>query len=185
MTRSDGGSAPSLAPERESSRVRVGGWSIETDSGEASKGPRQVRLQPRPLSVLLHLARHRGRVVSKEELLANVWEDRFVTQDVVWRAISTLRRCLCDPDGPAASLIETLPGRGYRVPQARDPAPATEASRATLPLPAPDPSSGERARLRRRTSRLVAGLTAAPSLPSRGRWHHSSTTPAARGPTAR
>lgn len=159
MTGSDGGSAPGFTPEPEGSRVWVNGWSIETDSGEARKGARQVRLQPRPLAVLLYLLRHRGRVIPREELLATVWDGRFVTQDVVWRAISHLRRCLSDADGPSASLIETLPGRGYRIPQARAPVPAAEASRAAPPSPTAIPAAAD-ARPRRRPYLLAAGLSA-------------------------
>jgi tetratricopeptide (TPR) repeat protein len=95
--------------------VTVGGWTIDPASGDATREGRTARLQPRPLEVLLYLHENRGRVVSKEELLETVWEGRFVTQDVVWRAVCALRRALAGPGGSRPGLVETIPGRGYRL----------------------------------------------------------------------
>lgn len=110
---------PTAARGEPPAEVRIGEWRIDPASGEARSGRRTVRLQARPLSVLLYLWERPGRVVSKEELLETVWEGRYVTQDVVWRAVFKLRRALSDGDGERSSLVETLPGRGYRLAAAR------------------------------------------------------------------
>jgi DNA-binding winged helix-turn-helix (wHTH) protein/tetratricopeptide (TPR) repeat protein len=77
---------------------------------EGPSGPMTV--EPRVMEVLVHLAGRRGEVVSKEELVREVWEGRFVSDDVVWRSIRELRRALGD-DARSATWIQTIPKRGY------------------------------------------------------------------------
>ena len=77
---------------------------------EGPSGP--VTVEPRVMEVLAHLAARRGEVVSKEELVREVWEGRFVSDDVVWRSIRELRRALGD-DARSATWIRTIPKRGY------------------------------------------------------------------------
>jgi len=60
------------------------------------------------------LANRPGEVISKEELIRNVWKDTFVTDDVLTRAISELRRILGD-DAKQPHIVETVAKRGYRI----------------------------------------------------------------------
>src|SRR4030095_12147167 len=54
-----------------------------------------------------------GRVLSKEELMEQVWPDAFVDENNLPRNISSLRKAL--GEGPAEhKYIVTLPGQGYR-----------------------------------------------------------------------
>jgi DNA-binding winged helix-turn-helix (wHTH) protein/tetratricopeptide (TPR) repeat protein len=73
-----------------------------------------VQVEPKVMEVLVCLARQPGAVVGKEELVREVWEGRFVSDDVVWRSIRELRRALGD-DPRTAGFIETIPKRGYRL----------------------------------------------------------------------
>jgi TolB-like protein/Flp pilus assembly protein TadD len=66
------------------------------------------------MQVLVCLAARPGEVVSKEELIRAVWVDTFVTDDVLTRAISELRRVLGD-DAKQPHIIETVAKRGYRI----------------------------------------------------------------------
>ena len=66
------------------------------------------------MSVLVCLAEHKCEVVSKEQLLATVWPDTFVTDDVLKRSISELRKALGD-DTKEPRFIETIPKGGYRL----------------------------------------------------------------------
>ena len=66
------------------------------------------------MEVLVCLAQHGGSVVSKEELIGEVWADTFVGDDALIRCISELRRALED-DPKAPRVIETIPKRGYRL----------------------------------------------------------------------
>lgn len=72
-----------------------------------------MALQRRAFDVLLYLVQNPGRVVSKDELLKNVWPDTFVDENNLNQSISVLRKAL-DDRHPEPSYIKTLPGRGYQ-----------------------------------------------------------------------
>jgi pimeloyl-ACP methyl ester carboxylesterase/DNA-binding winged helix-turn-helix (wHTH) protein len=72
-----------------------------------------VPLEPQAFDVLVHLIRHRDRVVSKEELMDAVWGGRFVTESAVTSRIKQVRRAVGD-DGQEQRVIRTVHGRGYR-----------------------------------------------------------------------
>ncbi len=66
------------------------------------------------MEVLQHLAAKAGQVVSKDELKKTVWADVIVTENVLTRAISSLRKLLED-DRAEPSYIETISKTGYRL----------------------------------------------------------------------
>jgi pimeloyl-ACP methyl ester carboxylesterase/DNA-binding winged helix-turn-helix (wHTH) protein len=68
-------------------------------------------LTPKAFETLICLVENQGRVLSREELMEQVWPDSFVEENNLAQNISTLRKVL-GPDG--AKLIETVPKRGYR-----------------------------------------------------------------------
>lgn len=70
-----------------------------------------VSLTPKAFDTLLFLVENSGRVLSREEMMAEVWPDSFVEENNLAQNISALRKVL----GPAGSkFIETVPKRGYR-----------------------------------------------------------------------
>lgn len=70
-----------------------------------------VGMEPRPLQVLALLLHHAGEVVTKQELLEEVWAGRPTVDHVLATAIGKLRRAF----GPELeSLIATVPRMGYR-----------------------------------------------------------------------
>ena len=73
-----------------------------------------IRLEPKVMQVLVLLAAHAGQVVAKERLIQTVWPDTFVTDDVLTRAISELRRVFGD-DARESRFIQTIPKSGYRL----------------------------------------------------------------------
>lgn len=78
-------------------------------------GPGGVhRVEPKVMAVLCCLARSPGETVSKDRLVAECWDGAFVSDDVVWRSVSRLRRALADdPEDPR--LLATIAKRGYRL----------------------------------------------------------------------
>ncbi len=73
---------------------------------------------PMPLSskafdTLLHLIRHHGQVVSKQDLMRAVWPDTAVEENNLNQSISTLRRVLGETRGDNL-YIATVPGKGYQ-----------------------------------------------------------------------
>src|SRR5205814_2253842 len=73
------------------------------------------------MEVLVCLAEHTGEVVCKGKLLQTVWPDTFVSDDVLKRSVSELRRVFGD-DAHESRIIETIPKRGYRLVLAVKPA---------------------------------------------------------------
>ena len=82
------------------------------------------------MDVLVCLAEMQGEVISKEQLIGAVWPDTFVTDDVLTRCISELRRALQD-DPKEPKVIQTIPKRGYRLVAAVEP--VLPGSSAVLP----------------------------------------------------
>src|SRR6204780_528860 len=72
-----------------------------------------VTLNRRAFDVLLYLVQNPGRVLTRDELLKNVWPDTFVDENSLAQSISVLRRALDERPGDN-SYIVTLPGRGYQ-----------------------------------------------------------------------
>jgi len=77
------------------------------------KGDSPVALRPKTFAVLVYLARHRGELVTKRDLLDAVWKDIAVTDDMPRISVRELRRALGD-DARAPRFIETVRGQGYR-----------------------------------------------------------------------
>lgn len=88
---------------------------IEVDSAcfAVTRGGRPVALEPKAVTLLLHLLEHRSRVVSKDELVDHLWKDTFVTPNALTRLVAQLRRELGDA-AHEARYIQTAHRRGYR-----------------------------------------------------------------------
>jgi predicted ATPase/DNA-binding winged helix-turn-helix (wHTH) protein len=72
-----------------------------------------VHVEPQVFAVLRHLLLHRDRVVPKEELLDQVWGDRFVSESALTSRIKAARRAVGD-DGASQRVIRTVHGHGYQ-----------------------------------------------------------------------
>lgn len=72
-----------------------------------------VPLEPKVFETLLVLIRHEGRLVTKDQLMKEVWPDTFVEESNLVRHISILRKALSRADEEPA-YIETVPKLGYR-----------------------------------------------------------------------
>ncbi len=71
-----------------------------------------VSLSPKSFEILVVLLRSSGRLLTKDELLQQVWPDSFVEESNLTVNISALRRAL--GESKAGQFIETVPRRGYR-----------------------------------------------------------------------
>jgi DNA-binding winged helix-turn-helix (wHTH) protein/TolB-like protein len=93
---------------------RLAEWTIEPQLNNLERNGHTVRLEPKVMQVLVCLANHRGELVPKEQLIRAVWADTFVTDEVLTRCISELRKALND-DPKQPRFIETIPKGGYRL----------------------------------------------------------------------
>lgn len=91
----------------------AGPWVVRPLRNDVVGPEGRVRLQPRLMRLLLGLARHAGAVVSRRQLIAEVWPDVVVTDSSLSNSMSELRRLLGD-DQTDPEVIETVRGVGYR-----------------------------------------------------------------------
>ncbi len=87
---------------------------FQLDAGEGLlfDGTRTVSLAPKVFDTLLLLVENAGRVLSKERMLKEIWEDSFVEENNLAQNISYLRRILGETKDK--KFIETVPKYGYR-----------------------------------------------------------------------
>ncbi|HSR50145.1 MAG TPA: winged helix-turn-helix domain-containing protein [Acidobacteriota bacterium] len=92
---------------------RLGPWKVRPEISAVINGD-EVRIEPQVMEVLCRLARRPGAVVSKEELIEDVWAGRFVGEEVITNAVWELRRALGD-NARKPTFIQTIPKKGYRL----------------------------------------------------------------------
>ena len=92
--------------------LEVGRLRLDLPARRAELAGAALPLTAREFDLLAYLVRRPGRVLSKQDLLAGVWDDAFEGDpNVVEVYVARLRRKL-GPDGPR---IDTLRGAGYRL----------------------------------------------------------------------
>jgi len=96
------------------SDFRLGPWLVRPSLNTLSQNGSTTRLEPKVMEVLVCLAASVGEPVSKETILKTVWPGTFVSDDVLTRSISELRRVF-DDDPREPRFIQTIPKRGYRL----------------------------------------------------------------------
>ena len=106
---------PASTAEATAAPLVVGDVTIDAESHTVGHAGRAIELSPREFDLLLALARRADKVVSTEDLLAQVWGAEFVGQpQVVYVHIRWLRQKLeADPNKP--QLILTVRGVGYKL----------------------------------------------------------------------
>jgi TolB-like protein len=114
---SDKHNAPKVVDARstrsDGEQFRFGSFRLLTRRRELLLHDAPVRLGSRAFDVLLALIKRRGQLVTKDELLADVWLGRVIEENNLQAQISALRKVLVsNEDG--GRYLQTVPGRGYR-----------------------------------------------------------------------
>ena len=91
----------------------LGDWEVLPAKGVLRRGSEEVHPEPKVLEVLLALARRDGDLVTKDELIEEVWDGKAFSDEPILRCISLLRGHFHDKK--PFKVIETLPRRGYRL----------------------------------------------------------------------
>jgi predicted ATPase/class 3 adenylate cyclase len=86
---------------------------FDPDAFELFRNGELVDIEPQALAVAAHLIEHRHRLVPKEELLDEVWGDRFVGESALTTRIKQVRRAMGD-NGTDQRVVKTVHGKGYR-----------------------------------------------------------------------
>jgi DNA-binding winged helix-turn-helix (wHTH) protein/Tol biopolymer transport system component len=93
---------------------RIGAWLIQPQLHTIARDAQVTHVEPKAMQVLVYLAEHVDQVVPKERLISAVWTDTFVTDGVLIRCISELRKAF-DEDANDPKVIGTIPRGGYRL----------------------------------------------------------------------
>ena len=86
---------------------------LDVDRRELRHGTELIAVEPQVFDLLVYLIRNRDRVVSKDDLIANVWGGRIVSESTLTSHIHAARKAIGD-SGEAQRLIRTLPRKGFR-----------------------------------------------------------------------
>lgn len=87
------------------------GFTLDVSERRLSRGNQAIALAPKAFDLLVALVRNTGRLVTRSDLLAQVWPDAFVEEGILSVHVSALRKALGEGE---RCRIETVPRAGYR-----------------------------------------------------------------------
>jgi class 3 adenylate cyclase/DNA-binding winged helix-turn-helix (wHTH) protein len=94
-------------------RYAFDGYQLDTQRYELRHGGALCTLERQGFNVLVYLVQHRDRVVTKDELMEQLWPNQSVSENTLTQRLRAVRRALGD-SGREQRLIKTVHGRGYR-----------------------------------------------------------------------
>ena len=89
------------------------GYALDTDRRELRRGEKLLPVEPKVFDLLAYLIDSRERVVSKDDLIAQVWMGRVISESALSSCINAARVTIGD-SGEKQHLIKTLPRKGIR-----------------------------------------------------------------------
>ena len=92
----------------------IGPWRVDPHKNVIERKDHRVRVEPKAMRVLVHLAGRAGEDVAREEILRAVWDGSPVKADVLTNAIWELRKAFGD-DAREPDFIQTVSRKGYRL----------------------------------------------------------------------
>ena len=96
-----------------SRNLTFGPFRLEPANAQLWRGEERIALPPKPFDVLCYMAEHPGKLVTKDELLAEVWPGAVVEENNLQVHVSALRKALRSAADGERYLL-TVSGRGYR-----------------------------------------------------------------------
>ena len=94
--------------------LKIGDLELDTHAKSISRQGKLIELTAKEYALLEYLMRHPGQTITKETLIAHVWDfDADILPNNVEAHIKQLRRKIDKPFG--SSLIQTVRGFGYRM----------------------------------------------------------------------
>ena len=88
-------------------------FALDTERRELRLGNAPVILEPQVFDLLAYLIQNRERVLSKDDLIATIWNGRIVSESALSTRISAARYAVND-SGEQQRLIRTFPRKGFR-----------------------------------------------------------------------
>lgn len=123
-----------LSPVEQPLGYRFGPFRFDAAAYRLFAGDEPVPLSPKVLDLLRLLASRPSQLVTKEDILRELWPGVAVTDNAVTQVVSELRQALGDRSA-SPSYVQTVPRRGYRFIAPVQPlAPAASFASASRPL---------------------------------------------------
>jgi DNA-binding winged helix-turn-helix (wHTH) protein len=94
-------------------RFFFGDFALDTDRRELRRGAALIAMEPQVFDLLIYLVQNRERVVSKDDLIASVWQGRIVSESTLSSRITAVRKAVGD-SGKEQNLIRTAARKGIR-----------------------------------------------------------------------
>jgi adenylate cyclase len=86
---------------------------IDIERRELRRAESPVHVEPQVFDLLVYLVQNRDRVISKDDLIASVWDGRIVSDSTLTSRINSARKAIGD-SGDQQSLIRTIARKGIR-----------------------------------------------------------------------
>ncbi|WP_300542498.1 winged helix-turn-helix domain-containing protein [uncultured Pseudoalteromonas sp.] len=94
--------------------IYVGEWQFNTQQQTISDGTHKRELEPLLFKLLCFFIEHNDRIITRQELVENIWQQSFVDDNAINRAISELRKTLKSEKQPGQT-IKTHYRKGYSL----------------------------------------------------------------------
>ncbi len=119
-------------------RFTFGDCVLDVARRELLRGANFVQIEPQVFDLIVYLVRNRDRVVSKDDLIAGVWQGRIVSDSTLTSRVTAARKALGD-SGERQAMIRTVARKGLRFVSAVSEADGA----ASMPPPAGAASPGK------------------------------------------
>jgi len=97
-------------PAKDGATYRFNGFVLHVDRGTLTRDGEAIPLRPKAFAVLQSLLEHCGKLVTRDHLMATVWNREYVSDVSLNQCLIDIRRALGDKDH---RIIRTLPKKGY------------------------------------------------------------------------
>lgn len=98
--------------ELKAGNLSFGPYEIDRAKRRLLRNGETLPLNSKTFDLLLFFAENHGRLLSKDEILSNVWPDQFVEENNLSVQVSALRKAFGERQG-GEKFITTVPGKGY------------------------------------------------------------------------
>tara|TARA_R110001592_G_scaffold52750_3_gene161803 strand:+ start:5536 stop:7029 length:1494 start_codon:yes stop_codon:yes gene_type:complete len=89
-------------------KYQIGTFTLDTQARTLSDRDNCQSIRPKTLALLLYLAQRSGQIITKQELLDNIWDDVTVDDGVVFQSIREIRQLFSN-----SKIIQNYPRKGY------------------------------------------------------------------------
>ena len=88
-------------------------YALDPGRRELKRSGELIPLEPQVFDLLVYLIENRDRVVSKDDVIASVWQGRIVSESTLTSRINAARKAIGD-SGDQQNLIRTIARKGFR-----------------------------------------------------------------------